>query len=108
MPIYTNDKGCKTITFGTGDILIHKTLNDEPLIENGLCFKVHEPRAIGERTEEYAGNKLDDFYPEVHFIFEKSSSIDVLIEMLQEIKQNMNRPEDIDSTEIHNEAEANP
>lgn len=85
MPIATSDKGMKTVEFGTGDILIHH-VNTDSEYSNGLSFKQHAIREIGERTEEYAGMKMTQHDPEVHFTFKSVESLDVLIEMLQEVK----------------------
>lgn len=84
MPVIKNE-GYNTIELGTGDILIHKTRTDSSF-DNGICFKEHEPRKIGNRTEEYAGMEIEKFEPSALLVFYKRESVEVLIEMLQEIR----------------------
>ncbi|MEK5416328.1 hypothetical protein [Paenibacillus sp. FSL L8-0708] len=88
MPILTNSEGMKTVEFGAGDILLHHVCTGTNS-SNGLSFKQHEPRVIGERTEEYAGLEMEEHNPEVHFTFKSIDSVDVLIEMLHEVRDCM-------------------
>lgn len=93
--ITKTEEGIPVAIFGEGDILISVAIVDKCImgkneIEKAHCllFTQDMPGEIGRDHPEMIGVKLFDEIPkDLIFVFDKSESIDVLIERLQTVKR---------------------
>jgi hypothetical protein len=96
MPIVKNakvgDKKCTVLKFGIGDIHVNNCV--EPV--NSMYFAQHEAKPVEEwgigRVPDYDGEPttLEEYTGEVVYLsFERVESIDVIMEILQEVKKRM-------------------
>ena len=80
----------KVLTFGTGDILVSNTKDSmEDKDRTGVSFAQQNPSEIGEKVH---GQKSENVYEsdsEVFMRFEKVESVDVVIEALENIRQDL-------------------
>ena len=81
----------KVLTFGTGDILVSNTKDSkEDKVRTGVSFmQQNPPREIGEEAPEQIGENVYESDSEVFMRFEKVESVDVVIEALENIRQDL-------------------
>lgn len=90
MPIYSvGNEGNKEIYFGTGDIKVSSGWDKEDKSIGVLVLQQQEARPIGELEEHLPHLEVDRGEAPVRMIFDKTKSIDVLIERLEKVKQYM-------------------
>lgn len=75
------------VQFGKGDIMFTKMQMEDKSF--GLAFAQSEPHEIGETSDDYMGEKVDNFKEEVKvlFTFDKPESITALIHSLVELQK---------------------
>lgn len=89
MPIYSvGNEGNKELYFGTGDIKISSGWSKDNNSIGVLVLRQHEPRPIGEYIH-HPNEEVDAGEAPVRMIFDKTESIDVLIERLEQVKKYM-------------------
>ena len=77
------------MTFGTGDIGFNTYMRTD-IEEKGVIFYNQEPRRIGDSGDIMANSIIEDIndFP-IKMVFTKVESVDVVIEMLEELKEMM-------------------
>lgn len=94
MPIYSvGNEGNKEIYFGIGDIKISSGWSKDDESIGVLVLRQQEPRKIGEYIEHEPNEEVNAGESPVRMIFDKTESIDVLIERLEKVKEYMNKGE---------------
>jgi len=88
MPIITKDN-VKYLQFGYGDIFVGDAKDKETGKVFGAVFIQSEPRDIGVYIENTEGRLLDELDTHVIMQFDDIKSLDVVIEVLQEIRNEM-------------------
>ncbi|WP_372011393.1 hypothetical protein NBRC13296_12595 [Paenibacillus chitinolyticus] len=88
MPIKT-DNNIKYLQFGYGDIFVAELKDDSSKLTYGAAFIQSEPREISEEWKEVVGTSLDNLDTHVIMRFDRIASLDVVIEILKEIKEEM-------------------
>ena len=85
MPIYEAANSL-IVHFGHGDVLITTGQNVEKPFSDELCFLRDTPHEIGEHQEGQPGQRTDELDCPLRFVFDKTESIDVLIERLETLR----------------------
>lgn len=87
--IFENNDFLTTCVFGSGDIIISGFINSNYTV--GVSFSNSETKHdIGEPILEAVGKPLSDIDPQVMFVFDKVESLDVLIDILKDLKNKIN------------------
>lgn len=84
------DAAKATMEFGTGDIGMNTYMRTD-IDEKGIIFYNQEPRKIGDSADIMANSvivNMNDF--PIKMVFTKIESVDVVIDMLEQVKELLN------------------
>jgi hypothetical protein len=88
VPIITKDN-VKYLQFGYGDIFVGDARDKKTEKVFGVVFALTEPKEIGTEWKEVKDKPLDDFDVHVVMQFDDIRSLDVVIEVLENIRKEM-------------------